>query len=162
MARGKKFGEVIKEKAIAMVMSGETLSNVAKELGLGYSTVFGWVKDLETSPNFEELRKLKREEFINNAWDCVEKAQCLLKRRLKRAIEEEAAFDALIDMVNSNIDLDGVERRAIVNKLSAMRFEDAGKLATVIGTMYDKQALASNDPTCIHGGEVTTRRFEDM
>ena len=162
MSQGKKFGEAIKEQAIAKVMSGMTISNVAKEMDLGYSTVRGWVRDLEALPNFAELRELKRQEFINNAWDCVEKAHVLLKRRLKRAIEEEAAFDKLIDMVNSEIALDGTERRAIVNKLSALKFDDAGKLATVIGTMYDKQALASNEPTSIHGGEVALKRFEDM
>lgn len=162
MSQGKKYGEAIRERAIAMVMSGKTISDTAREMKLAYTTVYAWIKTLQEEPNFEELREIKRQQFITNAWNCVMKAQNLLQRKLDRATDEEAAIDTLIEIVNSDAELDGIERRSLINKLSAIRLDDAGKLATVIGTMYDKQALASNQPTSIHGGEVGIKRFEEL
>lgn len=162
MAQGKKWDEKLREKAIALHLSGKTISNVARELSIGYTTVYGWVKDLENCPDFEELRKIKRQEFIENAWDCVGKAQMLLGKRLTRAINDEEIIDELIETAKNDEDLDLIERKALLSKLSTIKLEDVGKLATVIGTMYDKQALASNEPTNIQGGEVTIKRFEDL
>lgn len=162
MAQGRKWDETTKEKAIAMYMSGRTIANVARELSIGYTTIYGWVKDLEDAPNFEEIRGLKRQEFIENAWECVGKAQKLLYKRLERAINDEKIIDELIEVAKNDEDLDLIERRALLSKLAVIKLEDVAKLATVIGTMYDKQALASNEPTSIQGGEVTIKRFEDL
>lgn len=162
MAQGKKYGEKVREKTIALLMSGMTTSDVARKMNLAYTTVYAWAKALEKEPNYEELREIKRREFIESAWNCVMSAQNILQRRLERATEEEALLDEMLESVESDEALDPIERRALIKKLSDIKLEDIGKLATVIGTIYDKQALASNQPTNIHGGEVGIKRFEDL
>lgn len=157
--RGKSYDETTKEKAIALFMSGKGKAEVARELKLPYNTVYEWVKTYEESPEFEEFREIKRKEFINSAWKCVATAQTILQRKLDRAIEEEEKLDELLSMLDTD---DEIDRKFILNRIAAIKLDDIGKLATVIGTMYDKQALASNQPTTIHGGEVEIKRFEDL
>ena len=160
MAQGKKFGAEIREKALALLASGKSVPDVARELGLKYSTVYGWnVKQGTDDPHFEELKSLKKEEFIKNAWNCVMESQSLIMKRLERARRSEEAIDKLIDEVESDSDLSYPERKALITKLAAIKLDDVSKLGVIMGTMYDKYALASNEPTVNHGGVV---RFEEL
>ena len=162
MAQGKKFGAEIKEKALALLASGKSVPDVAKELNLNYNTVYGWnVRQGKDDPHFEELKSLKKEEFIKNAWDCVMRSQRLIMRRLERVERSEDAIDKLIDEIVENTDEDVTfaDKRALINKLSAIELPDLSKLGVIMGTMYDKFALASGDPTVNHGGVV---RFEEL
>ena len=162
MAQGKKFSAEIREKALALLASGKSVPEVAKECNLNYNTVYGWnVRQGKDDPRFEELKSLKKEEFIKNAWDCVMRSQRLIKRRLERVERSEDAIDKLIDEIVENTDEDVTfaDKRALINKLSAIELPDLSKLGVIMGTMYDKYALASNEPTVNHGGVV---RFEEL
>lgn len=165
MAQGKKFGAEIKEKALALLASGKSVPDVAKELKLNYNTVYGWnVRQGKDDPHFEELKSLKKEEFIKNAWECVMKSQRLIMRRLERVERSEDAIDKLIDEIVENTDEDVTfaDKRALINKLAAIELPDLSKLGVIMGTMYDKFALASNEPTAVVGGQVTLKRFEEL
>ena len=43
--------------------------------------------------------------------------------------------------------------------MAAIKVEDVGKLATMLGTLYDKQALANNEATSKVDGVI---RIEDI
>ena len=50
----------------------------------------------------------------------------------------------------------------LIDKLKALKNFKLSELSTLIGTMYDKQALANKEATTIVGGNITVRKFEDL
>ena len=118
--------------------------------------------------NLVELRQKKKEQFIDDAWRMLGKAQSLLERRLTRALEQEDALDALMAEFEKIGDqgegdsLSDQELRAMYARFSALKLEDTRALSSVLGTLYDKQALASKEATQIVGGVVEVKKFEEM
>ena len=164
MAQGKKYPQEIKEKALALLAVNTNVSAVARELGLPRSTIVTWQQEAQNDEDFGKLREQKKEDFINGAWDIVMRAQRLIAKRLDRAEKDDEKLDILLDEIECIPDeeLSDAQRRVLVKRITDLKLEDIGKLGTVMGTMFDKHALALNQPTAIHGGEVVVKRFEDM
>ena len=151
MAQGKKYNDDIKERAFALLACNNSVAEVARALNLPYSTVKTWknnylAKSEELAQKEEngehsdeldlaKLRKAKKEELIRNAWRIIGKSQMLIERRIDKAIDNP----------------DDPECEMGVRELS-----------TVLGTLYDKQALASKEATEIVEGEIAVVRFEDL
>lgn len=168
--RGKKFNDDIKEKALALLATNNNAKFVADKLGLKYTTVKTWEKkfleqantgDVPQDKNLVALRKKKKAEFVDNAWEIIEKTQSLLMKRIERALDSEDKIDQLLEeiLLLDNKDLSQEQRKALYRKISTIKVEDVGKIATVLGTIYDKQALASNEPTSRVEGNI---RLEDL
>lgn len=161
--RGKKFNDDIKEKALALLATNNNAQVVADTLGLKYTTVKTWekniLKDEVKGKEFRELRRKKKQEFVDEAWGIINQAQKLLKRRFERALINETQLDELIDeiMQLESKDLSTEQRKSLYKKMATIKIEDVGKIATVLGTMYDKQALANDEPT-----ERVNVRLEDL
>lgn len=188
MAQGKKTDEQTLEVARAYLAAGETVASVSRRLKVPESTVRGWRKRFEreegvqdapknaaegvggkellqhyASDNFAELRAQKKREMIERAWRIIEKAQAKVERDLDRAIEKEKFIDHAIVLLGTVGDqMSAGELKATYKTLRELKIDDIGKLSTVMGTMYDKQALAIGEETEILGGSVAVRRFEDM
>ena len=181
MAQGKKYGDDIRERAFALLSCSNNVSEVAGKLGLPYSTVKTWEKKwLEEKSKDEKnesgedkqeggtvvhdlvkLRALKKEEFVNDAWGLIEKCNSLLSRRVTRALEREEEMDKLfIEAIDESTPAE--RRKAIVNLLATLKMEDTTKISTILGTLYDKQALACREATSIVGGAVEIKKFEDL
>lgn len=165
MARGKKYNEDLKERARALLSVNNSVEEVAKTLNLPRSTVDTWRKKFENDENNEKnlviLRQKKKEGFINSAWRTIENAQKILERRTRRALDDEEKLDTLIDELRICV-LAGNIPKEIVMRFLELKLDDIGRLSTVIGTLYDKQALAAKEPTEILGGEIGLRKFEDF
>ena len=131
MAQGKKYDELTKEKALAMLAVNNNVSEVARQMKLPTTTVADWKRAAEKTDDFVKVREEKKKEFIQTAWRIIEKGSKILDRKLTEADE----------------DLSKADMRAI---------------STVLGTIYDKQALASAEPTQIVEGKVEMIRFEDL
>lgn len=168
--RGKKFNDDIKEKALALLATNNNAKFVADKLGLKYTTVKTWEKkfleqantgDVPQEKNLVALRNKKKAEFVDNAWEIIEKTQSLLMKRIERALESEDKIDQLLEeiLLLDNKDLSQEQRKSLYRKISTIKVEDVGKIATVLGTIYDKQALASNEPTSRVEGSL---RLEDL
>lgn len=168
--RGKKFNDDIKEKALALLATNNNAKFVADKLGLKYTTVKTWEKKFLEQSNtgnvpqdkdLVALRKKKKAEFVDNAWEIIEKTQSLLMKRIERALDSEDKIDQLLEeiLLLDNKDLSQEQRKALYRKISTIKVEDVGKIATVLGTIYDKQALASNEPTSRVEGNL---RLEDL
>ena len=168
MAKGKKYGDDVREKAYALFASGNTVPYVAKKLGLPESTVRGWRKTKYTQIDEENLvaiRAKKKEEFVSKAWKAINLSQTLLERKLARAVEQEEEIDSLMKLVDGTakeVGLSDAGKRALLNNVAQLRCDDLGKLATVLGTLYDKQALAMKEATEIVEGEIKLKKFEDF
>lgn len=168
MAKGQKYNDDIKEQAIAMLTVNNSVSFVARELGLPRSTVKTWKiqfdKEAEANgeDNIAKLRQKKKEEFVSKAWDIIDIGKEILHRRFRRALESEDKLDALEKelMTLPNTDLSTEQKKALAKKLAVIKVEDVGKLTTALGTLYDKQALASNEATSRE--EQIIKKFEDF
>jgi hypothetical protein len=112
---------------------------------------------------FEELRTLNQERFIEDAGEIVGMSQQLVKHDLAYAIEHRAKIDKAIDVLcRRGEELTTQELKACVKVLLELKLPDIGKLSSVMGTMYDKRALAKGEPTENVSGAVAVLRFEDM
>lgn len=170
MAKGQKYNDDIREKAIALLTVNNSVSFVARELGLPRSTVKSWKeafdKEAEASgeDNIAKLRQKKKEDFINDAWKLIDLSKGVLEKRLTRARDNEEALDELVDEI-CKLDyktLTSQQRQALYMKLAKIKVEDVKSLATVLGTLYDKQALANKEATAIVEGSITVKKFEDF
>lgn len=113
----KQHSEELKEKILAEIATGVPMTQLSKKYKIPVSTMGTWKTNARTkSDEFENLRKERKEQFINKAWNLIEKAQSLMEKNLDSALMGEEKIDV-------------------------------GKLSTVVGTMYDKQALASDEAT---------------
>lgn len=166
--QGKKYGSAVMEQAYALFDTENNINFISRRLGVPESTLRGWKKAYdertEQDDDLAKLRAKKKERFARKAWRSIELSMTLLERRLERAVEQEAELDRLLQEANGE---DAVRseraRKEILGKLSVLRCEDMGKLATVLGTLYDKQALIAKEETEIVGGEVRLlKRFEEL
>lgn len=166
MARGKKYNDDLMEKARALLSVNNSVDEVARKLQLPYSTVSTWrkkfEKDEDEEQNLVNLRQKKKEEFIEAAWRTIGNGQRLLERRTERALKEEDTLDAILEEARRCMVEEGGISKAVLIRLSMIRLDDIGKLSTMIGTLYDKQALAAREPTEILDGKVAFRKFEDF
>ena len=177
MARGKRIDDETREQAFALLATNHGAAYVADKLKIPYSTVKTWEKKwLEEAKknadkggkkgkkSLEELRSEKKESFVFSAWRSIEKATNLLEHRIDRALFNEMALDKLLEIaLDADISkLSQTEKNAICSRLASLKLESTRELATVIGTLYDKQALANKEPTVNVGGELGLRKFEDM
>lgn len=105
-----------------------------------------------------ELRQEKKRQFVDNSWKIIEGAQQLLERRIERAIHKEDVLDEIVNMVENSA-LTDEQQKNIIRKLSAIRLDDIRALSSILATCYDKQALASGDPTLNLTGDIL--KFED-
>ncbi len=172
MAQGKKYNDDIKEKAFALLACNNNAMDVAKQLGIKYTTIKTWEKKYlekskelaekrakggdsyevtksESEFDLERLRNENKKKFVDDAWRLIDKTKTLLERRLDRAIESEDELDKLVEEISR---LDNKE----------LKLEQAKELAVVLGTLYDKQALANKEATAIVEGNVTIKKFEDF
>lgn len=133
MARGQKYPEEIKERAFAMLAVYGNLSYISRRLGVPRGTVSGWKKEFER---------------LSDEDDVIAKL-----RQLKKADFITRAWQA-VNMSQTLLE------RALKEMLDGKRKIDEDKLIRIIGTLYDKQALAACEPTEIVEGAV--KRFEDF
>lgn len=164
MARGSKHNEVLKEKAYAL-LTVKSVSEVAKELNLPYSTVKTWKKSFESNDenDFAELRQKNKRAFVTDAWAMISQIKKILERRINRALENEDEIDSLVDEVLrlSNENMNDTQRKAFLRRINAIKLDDVRELSILLGTLYDKQALASKEATAIIEGDMLVKKFED-
>lgn len=165
--RGEMYDNETMERAYALFELTDNNRAIGRKLGVPEATVRGWRKKylarLETDEEFAKVRALKKERLVRDAWRGVELSMRSLLRRLERAVQEEDEIDSLIALAEQAATEEGIpqqERQALLNRLRVLKCEDLGKLVTVIGTLYDKQALASGEDT-VHAS-VSISPFEDL
>ena len=185
MAKGQRISQKQIEVMRAYLAAGSSLSETARKMGLPKSTVATWKKRFvsEEPPvqgagdeqartqkgagarvgdgrTFEELRTFNQERFIEDAGEIVAASQELIKYNLEKAFEQREKIDKVIDLLaERGAVLTDKELRKVLLTLLEMKTPDIGKLSSVMGTMYDKRALARGEPTENVGGVI---KFEDL
>lgn len=162
MARGQKYNDDVKERARALLTVNNNVALVAKELGIPEGTIRTWHQGFRENDDFKELRQKKKEQFVDDAWRLIDISKNILEKRLKRANESEDELDLMMNELGERGDMTEKERRKLQTKLESLKIEDISKLAVVLGTIYDKQALASKEATSIVEGNIAVKKFEDF
>lgn len=135
MAKGQKYNEEIKERAWAMFSVYGNLSYISRHLKVPRSTITGWKRE------FDELSK--ESDVIANL------------RNVKKQEFVVRAWQAV------NLSQTLLEK-ALKEAEEGKRDIDVDKLVRVIGTLYDKQALANKEATEIVEGNAVIKKFEDF
>lgn len=158
MPGGKKTPDSKKEeiKAIMMINPDASCRDIAKVVDLPFRTVNDIQREVSGTDDFTRYRTKKKEEFIDNAWRVVEKALTLVEKRFDKALADEEAISELIKAIYDNEDLTQTQKKAMAVKLNALQMTNIKDIAIALGTIYDKQALASGDPTNINRHEDVT------
>lgn len=152
MARGKKYGDDIRELAYALyAVNGnkeETARQILAQTGVkvASNTIIGWINN-RPPDGFEELRAEKKKDFIESANAIIDKGMQIMDRRFTRALEQEQDIDSIIDVVSADGELSAKEKEGIVRNLRGLQLHDIKALTTAIGTLYDKRALAQGEST---------------
>ena len=170
MAQGQKLDEKTVELIRTYLAAGCSEAETARKMGLPKSTVHSWKKRFEreappkgeNEQSFAQLRTQNKEKFIDDAWEIVSAAQRRIKHALERAERmEEQIENAIVLLGSMGGTMSKEEIKAAFAVLTEAKLMDVGKLASVMGVMYDKRALAAKEPTEIVDGSVEMR-FEDF
>ncbi len=155
LARSEELARQEKEKGNGGSGNDEVANGSANKDAVGINSAEE--KDLV------KLRKKKKEEFVENAWTLIGQCETLIGRRIARALESENAIDELLNeiLMLDRKDLTEPQRKSLYSKISAIKIENVKELAIVLGTLYDKQALANKEPTTIADNNITLK-FEDL
>ena len=164
--RGQKHTDETRIKAMEL-LSVYSVADVARQLNLPETTVRTWAKG-ETkaskadSEHLVELRNKRKQEFVEGAWDIIDKAKQLIDRRLTRALQQESEIDELLENAEKEIDeMDCPQqrkaalRKSVAQRVASLKLEDLKELSVTLGTLYDKQALANNEATVNAGIKIT-------
>jgi hypothetical protein len=123
--RGKKITDEQKEKVKAVIYLNPqaTHTDISRETGIPRPTIIDMLKDKAfiDKDKFDEARQLKKQEFIARAFDLAMQT-----------------LDVIVDKVKTFKDSPEALQKANIRDLT-----------TALGTLYDKQALASGEPTII-------------
>lgn len=172
MAQGKKYSDEIRERAYALLSTGDAVQDVAEKLKLPYSTVKTWYdrwikngRNDSNGENLAELRNFQKERFVNKAWGIIINSANLAERKVSRALYLEEKIDAVAEAITKHAESIARESGSswdeligLVKELRNFKTMRIGELSSLIGTMYDKQALINKDPTSI----TEAKKFEDF
>ncbi len=167
MARGKSHPEEVKEQARARVAAGEQKSKVAKSLGIALSTLSGWLGQ-DVKDAHEQVRTDRKTKFINKAWDSVENTLQFADQKVKAATVAQEQFNELInnftEALRESDDINARDIKEVVVALASLMDIPLNHASTFVGTIYDKIALASGDPTsrAEQVGQVTQKYVYDI
>lgn len=148
-------------------VSDATVRKMVKELGIhpvGESAQVPHCNDGKTVQDVVVSRHLEHKlQFADMAWESIFEALELGQRRVRRALEQEAELDKMIEIIQEDKDLHPKTKQSLIAKVMALQIQGIRDISTYVGTLYDKQALASGEPTSKVQQEVSgqvTQRYE--
>ena len=144
----KTYSDEIKETARARVAAGESLSKVARSMGVAKSTLSSWLTQGDRDGH-QEARNDRKAKFINKAWDVIDQALDLSSQKIRLATVSAEKFEPLlqqlVELLQQREDVDAEQIRDIIKSVSRVMNIGLTEISTFTGTIYDKQAKASGD-----------------
>lgn len=167
MSRGEKIDDRIKAKAQAMLMTGEKVGYISDKLGLAYSTVQSWKKQLENDDEFVKVRDKiindRLNEYLITALECEGTALDIVKMKLQSALVAEQNRSQLINNLIESTDSDDLCDAK--QNLQAVLPETLSDVVRCFGVMAEKVALMSGKSTQnvnLNGNVNVGMKFEDF
>lgn len=144
----KKVSEKKKEEILTLAAIGKSQREVAREVGVAPSTVN---RIINISPDeLEQYRTQKKMEFIQQAWDTVNNALAYGNQKIILATATASNFDDKIEELIQAMKENGADGKAVADTVKALSIAmniPLRDVATYIGTLYDKIALATGGAT---------------
>lgn len=155
MAQGSKYTDEQKEQALAMLTT-MSFKAVSKSLKIPENTLRDWKNNAEKiNPEFVKLRNKKKEEFVENAWNIIGKANLLIEKKLDRALSAEEDIKNIVEKAKDSENLEKDDIANLIKNIHKLGIENIGQVSTVIGTLYDKQALINKEATSCIGADAS-------
>ena len=147
--KGKKTDNETIYKIMVSMFSTNNFSETARQLNIPAKTVEKIYKDNKDKEEFAKLCVEKKEEFVENATNIINKATELLERRIDMALDNQDELDEMIEEIWAidKSELNETRKKTLVNKLTKMQLNNLSEITTAIGTLYDKRALAKGETT---------------
>ena len=152
--KNRKKPEKLRERAIQLYGVTGSITKVAKQLGVSKSTVHRWLHDDDAAPIVEQVRTEKKREFAQEAGEVLRKSLLLLDRRITTALEGEEELAALLREIRQDGAISPQVKESFCRKLQTLEVQRLGELATAMGVLYDKRALAQGEATASGQFEV--------
>jgi len=151
----KQWSDLDREKALAVIKTGGSLSDAARAIGAAVSTVKGWLNKAP-SKEVQEAREDAHKKFVRDAWESVSKAILVGNTMMSFVLENGDKLDEAFKAV-AEADIDEEEKAQVLKTLASLTKINLKDLAIYAGTLYDKIALATGKPTGINRleGQVT-------
>ncbi len=94
----------------------------------------------------KRLEKYK-EQFNMQSMEIAGLAQSLIKRRIERALHNEAELDKLMEelLFHAERTDDKAKSKSIISRFDALKMEDLTKLASILKVMWDKDIAPSEE-----------------
>ncbi|WP_299997837.1 helix-turn-helix domain-containing protein [uncultured Clostridium sp.] len=144
----KKVSEKKKEEILTLAAIGKSQREVAREVGVAPSTVN---RIINISPDeLEQYRTQKKMEFIQQAWETVNNALAYGNQKIILATVTASNFDDKIEELIQAMKENGANGKAVADTVKALSMAmniPLKDVATYIGTLYDKIALATGGST---------------
>jgi transposase-like protein len=150
------INDEVKEKIIALLATGESKNAVARKLGVSWATVDKYGKEM--GDELERLREQKKEQFIEQIWEDMESALELGRQKINLATvatkEFRPTIEKLVKLLEEKKDTKSKDIIELIKALSGITGIPLAHISTYFGTLYDKQALMSGDPTSRDEGRL--------
>ena len=145
----KSYPQKVKTKAVAKYLACGSITEVVEEMGLPYGTIQYWIAQARrNSPEkFEQMRERINSMFETRANFAIDKYMTLLDRKAETALEHQYEIELMIDEIAQDPDISKEKKKDLVSKLSVLKLEKANEIASVIGILRDKRALAAGEST---------------
>lgn len=160
-----KHSEELKEKILAELALGTPATQLSKKYEIPVSTIMTW-KGIakKTSDEFDNLRQEKKKAFVDNAWELINDSMAVAQKRIKRSKDFEDNIDIVASAIKKHsgeiskeTGLGWFDLLNLIKELQTLKNPKLGELSTLIGTMFDKQAVAEGKPT-----EIVKVKLEDF
>jgi hypothetical protein len=147
--RGKKTSlEDIYKVMTSYAVTGN-YSETARELDMPMTTVEKIVKDNKDNPEFVKLCDEKKKDFAETATVIIDKGLKILDMRMSMALDMQDKLDKLIDEIDSTSEeeMSYKDKISAINLIRETQIQKIKDISTMIGTLYDKRALAKGETT---------------
>ena len=142
-----KYSDDIREKALALYDQVSSISKVAKELGIPKTTVSDWIKNREIPEEVVLRKAIEKIDFTTSATNIIEKSMKLMEKRLDDAIDFEEEFGMFLEEISRDKEIKPASYKSILAKIQALQIAKTSDLTQMVGTLYDKRALAKGEST---------------
>lgn len=143
----KVWAEAEKEEALAVYVLTGNMSKAAAAVGATVNTFKRWLVAADKDvPKVKEAREEARTRFIREAWETVFKGITVGNTMMSFVLENGDKIDKAFEAV-ANADIDEREKSDLLKVMASLTKIPLRDLAIYVGTVYDKIALATGQPT---------------
>lgn len=149
MPKGKQTPPEVVYQVLTSWATTNNYSETARDLNMAESTVRKIVADNKDKPEFATLCDEKKKDFADKASAIIDKGLKILDMRLSTALDKQYELDRLIDEIDSadEEEIPYKQKMRAISLIEEAQIQKIKDISTMIGTLYDKRALARGEST---------------